>query len=249
MHLTNRILLCLRGLKIALWDTQVRGKGRVTKMENKELILRHQPHIYQDLREPFSIRYIGCSVFREPQRSSSFPKWFVEPRSGEAIIEYAIYYDYDIQHLYELEHIWVAVDEADQVTDCWCSFHGLRLRAAGWQGMQWEDGHPVLYAQPGKHAFMPEPTMFEMFPDLELYRCCNEYCGGGLLIPAMFAGEMETNPEQDQKIRQYIRDHFSFMPSMEFKLEELREEQFISWAELREKIPQLVSKQLELIQG
>lgn len=217
-------------------------------MENKEFVLRHQPHIYQDLQEPFPVRYIGYSVFREPQQSSSFPKWFVVPKMEETIIEYAIYYDYDIQHLYELEHIWVAVDQADHATDCWCSFHGLRFQPSLWQGMQWENGHPVLYAQPGKHAFLPEPTMFQMFLDLNLYRSCKENCGGGLLIPAMFAGKMKTNSEQDQQICQYIRAHFSFTPSMKFKREELRENQFISWEELREKIPQLVAQQLNLIQ-
>ena len=35
------------------------------------------------------------------------------------LIEYAVYMDYDIQHLYELEHMWVAVGEdGTTVKDC-----------------------------------------------------------------------------------------------------------------------------------
>lgn len=120
----------------------------------KELVLRYSPHIYRDQNDPFPVRYVGCTVFTQAARSVSFPKWFVDPQNEGAavIIEYAIYYDYDIQHLYDLEHIWVAIDEKGKPVNCWCSFHGMRLRAAGVSAFRLEGEHPVLYAQPGKYA-------------------------------------------------------------------------------------------------
>lgn len=81
------------------------------------LALAYQPYIQKDLNEPFPIRYFGYTVFRDREPSPSFPKLTLDPSElGAAyIIEYAVYYDYDIQHLYDLEHVWVAVDQAGTV--------------------------------------------------------------------------------------------------------------------------------------
>ena len=48
-------------------------------------------------------------------------------KNGETVIEYAFFWDYDIQHMYDLEHIWVTVDSAGQICGCQASFHGQRL--------------------------------------------------------------------------------------------------------------------------
>lgn len=219
-------------------------------MEQKQwdALLRHQPYIFRDLSEPFPVRYIGCSVFTRPGRSASFPKWFIDPgwSGAEMILEYAVYYDYDIQHLYDLEHIWVAVDGKDAVLDCWCSFHGMRLRASGLACFQWEDGHPVLYAQPGKHAMLPSPELFALHP--QFATACAEDAGGGLLIPGFLEDVLTTDPVRDEKIRQYIRTRYSFTPSMRFCREQLKTEQFISWQALLEKIPRLIEQQLKCIE-
>lgn len=213
----------------------------------KELILRYQPHIYRDCKDPFPIRYVGCTVFTEKQRSESFPKWVVDPAAAgaQAIIEYAIYYDYDIQHMYDLEHIWVAVDADGKVVDCWCSFHGMRLRAAGVNSFRLEGAHPVLYSQPGKHAMQPHPELFELHP--QLHTACTVDAGGGLLIPSMLAGAVQTNDSLDARINGHIRKNYTFVPSMEFVREQLAAEQFVSWPELLEIIPQLIREQVGAI--
>ncbi len=215
--------------------------------QQRETALRYRPHIYKDSRDPFPVRYIGCTVFTEKQRSESFPKWEVDPAAAgvQAIIEYAIYYDYDIQHMYDLEHIWVGVGAGGEVVDCWCSFHGMRLRAAGISTFRLEGTHPVLYSQPGKHAMLPHPELFELHPGL--HSACTQGAGGGLLIPSMLSGRVATNVGQDKRISEYIRKNFTFIPSMKFVPEQLVPEQFISWKELLERIPQLIGEQLELI--
>lgn len=213
----------------------------------REMILRYRPHIYKDCREPFPIRYVGCTIFTEKARSESFPKWAPDPAAAgaQAIIEYAIYYDYDIQHLYDLEHIWVAVDAAGAVADCWCSFHGMRLRAAGSAAFRVEETHPVLYAQPGKHAMLPEPSLFALYP--QLYSACMAEAGGGLLLPAFLADSVKTDNALDGKIASHIRTHYSFEPAMEFVPENMEPEQFLSWPALLARIPQLIAEQLRLI--
>ena len=213
----------------------------------KELILRYQPYIYKDKLEPFPIRFIGCTIFTEKMRSASFPKWVVDPvkEGADRIIEYAVYYDYDIQHMYDLEHAWVAVDTVGNVIDCWCSFHGMRLRAAGIRMFRMEGAHPILYAQPGKHAMLPHPDLFELHPQFRT--ACTSEAGGGLLLPALLNGAVETNDCLDAKITGYIRGHFSFHPSMEFVREKLMPEQFLSWPELLNRIPELINEQIRII--
>ncbi len=215
----------------------------------RALILRYQPYIYKDKLDPFPIRFVGCTVFSERTHSESFPKWVVDPAEEGAkwIIEYAVYYDYDIQHMYDLEHIWVAVDEKEKVIDCWGSFHGMRLRAAGTRFFKMEGTHPILYAQPGKHAMLPDPELFELHP--RFHMACTTEAGGGILLPALLGGAVESNNELDAKVAEYIRAHFAFQPSLEFVHEQLRPEQFISWPELLKKIPELISKQVQMIHG
>lgn len=215
----------------------------------KELILRYQPYIYHDKLEPFPIRFVGCTVFTERMPSASFPKWVVDPaeEGAKQIIEYAIYYDYDIQHLYDLEHIWVAIDEKEEVIDCWCSFHGMRLREAGVGTFRMEGTHPILYAQPGKHAMLPHPELFELHP--QFHCACTSKAGGGLLLPALLKGAVKTNDCLDGEIAKYICAHYCFQPSLEFEQEKLLEEQFVTWPELLERIPGLILEQLRIITG
>lgn len=216
--------------------------------KERELVLKYQPHIYKDKAEPFPVRYVGCSIFSEEGMSESFPELKIHPQELDAamVIEYAIYYDYDIQHLYDLEHIWVAVGEDGQVMDCWCSFHGMRLRAAGLSVFQVEGTHSVLYEQPGKHAMLPHPDLFELHP--QFHTACNQDAGGGLLIPPMLIGKMHTDEVQDDMICRYICENFTFEPTFEFEREVLAEEQFVSLEELLEKIPKLVKEQVLLIE-
>ncbi len=213
----------------------------------RELILRYQPYVYKDKLDPFPIRFVGCTVFTEKMRSASFPKWVVDPaeEGAKMIIEYAVYYDYDIQHMYDLEHIWVAIDTVGNVIDCWCSFHGMRLRAAGLSMFQMEGTHPILYSQPGKHAMLPHPELFELHPQFR--SACTSEAGGGLLLPALLNGAVETNDCLDAKITEYIRAHYSFYPSMEFVREKLMPEQFLSWPELLSIIPKRIAEQISII--
>src|SRR5690606_40547573 len=71
-----------------------------------------------DRMEPFRPVAVGYHVFYESGPSPSFPR-VVElgepaPARCQAVIEYAFWWDWDIQHLYELEHAWVYVGERSE---------------------------------------------------------------------------------------------------------------------------------------
>ena len=218
------------------------------EMTDYELALAHQPMLYRDLREPFRVRRLGYTVFHQAAPSDSFDGKLIDPAEYGAayVIEYAVYYDFDIQHLYDLEHVWVAVDAQEEVCACLSSFHGMRLCASGLPGVfRAEGGRPVLYTQPGKHALLPSPELFGLHPQSR--SCCREKAGGGLLIKEMFAGRLHTTPEQDGRITRYIRKHFSFDPAWEFVREEVAPEQMIPWEKLAAEIPELVEDALQLM--
>jgi putative hydrolase of the HAD superfamily len=75
-----------------------------------QLALRHAPYIRFDDREPFLPSVVGYTIFRESGASASFPRQIHLDAEVATVIEYAIWWDWDIGHLYELEHVWVYVN-------------------------------------------------------------------------------------------------------------------------------------------
>ena len=71
--------------------------------------------IHCDVQETIPLAAAGYTVFREESRSDSFPKRTVKPEENGLVIEYALYWDFDIQHMYDLEHIWVWVAAGEAV--------------------------------------------------------------------------------------------------------------------------------------
>lgn len=218
---------------------------------DRELALRYLPIILKDEKEPFTIKRIGITVFDQGKaHSRTFPKLHLDRLPGDCklAIEYAIYWDYDIQHMYDLEHIWVGIGQDDTVIECYSSFHGMLVHASGVKDMyRTKDGRPVLYMQPGKHAFMPDPELFGLAPLRD--ESCNVLAGGGLLTPQMFGDRLRTNAEQDGMIRAYIRENFSFKPPWRFIEEGISEDQFTDAGDLLDQIPRFIYEELSRIRG
>src|SRR5690606_3025569 len=128
-----------------------------------ELAARYAPILILDDRERFLPDAVGYRLFRENAPSPSFPREIRLEAPGASLspdvpitlaIEYAIWWDWDIEHLYELEHVWVYVDAGGRPVRVEASWHGewrdLRLGQAG--GAVLEGTRPVVYVKPGKHA-------------------------------------------------------------------------------------------------
>jgi hypothetical protein len=130
----------------------------------RELAVTYAPLIRFDAREPFFPTVAGYTIFTGEADSPSAD--YVVGRSGlprwTQAIEYAIWWDWDITHLYELEHVWSYVDARGELVAAEGSWHGQAraLRLAGGT-LPHKDAHPVVCSQPGKHAFAPAPDWFE----------------------------------------------------------------------------------------
>jgi phosphoglycolate phosphatase-like HAD superfamily hydrolase len=115
------------------------------------LARRHAPRLLLDENEPYAALATGYTVYRGEAQSVS-SKFRIVP-DGACVIEYAIWYDWDIQHLYDLEHVWVHVGHDGAVTRVEASRHGSRRRMVRPDGsLPVRDGRTELYSEPGKHA-------------------------------------------------------------------------------------------------
>ncbi|RPJ40557.1 MAG: hypothetical protein EHM21_14490, partial [Chloroflexi bacterium] len=124
------------------------------------LAARHAPVLYFDANEPFLPLAAGYTLFNQDGPSPSFDRLIeLRPEGQPAAalaIEYAIWWDWDIHHLYELEHVWVYVDEQGQPVRIEGSWHGKFYNIP----LKLENGCAVLLSEPGKHAFAPDASWF-----------------------------------------------------------------------------------------
>lgn len=187
------------------------------KVTERELAETYVPHLRYDRAEPFALQGIGYTLYFESGEGTKSPscrRMITAPPGGTAI-EYAFYYDFDIQHLYDLEHAFVYLDEAGEIVGVESSFHGKFLNSRIEGVTEYEGSHPILYVQPGKHALLPAPEYFQLVIDRDT-ACGREAGRDGFLIAPMFEGRLFTDGERDRKVEDYIRRNYAFAPSWEF---------------------------------
>lgn len=220
--------------------------------EDRLAALAYKPVIMKDKKEPFEITAMGYTVFKETKRSDSFPKRIVKvDESDRYAIEYAVWYDFDIQHLYELEHVWVYVGSDGSVRKVEGSFHGKYLNMVDLDtGKPLLHGgvHPVVYTQPGKHAIVPDPRVIRLIPGW-MESCLEEAGEAGVLVQDMFRDKIHTDDKLQEKTERYIRENYGFVPSMEFEPFTIEDSGIMTWEELKETIPLRVNKQIEKIKA
>ncbi len=217
-----------------------------------ELALRYAPRIRFDVREPFLPLAVGYTVFCEDAASPSYTKGRTvhlsppgEPPATTAI-EYAIWWDWDIGHLYELEHVWVYVDAEGQVVRGEASWHGdyHDMRVNG--SLAIEDGHLVVLSEPGKHAFAPTADWFHDRWTGMLRSPTADLAGlGGVLVAPYFEGQIQKTPLADRLVATYLARH-AFEPSWQFDQQfAFPREMIVPWTALRAWIPRRVNSWLD----
>jgi HAD superfamily hydrolase (TIGR01549 family) len=175
-----------------------------------DLATRYAPIILLDEAEPFPPVAVGYTIFRQPTESPSFPRRLecsvndVPPWA--LAIEYAVWSDWDIGHLYELEHVWTYVGNDGNVVWVEASWHGWQNAMTLADGhIPLEGTHPLVYSQPGKHAFAPTPAWYEEIRDKAIEECGPAAGKDGLLVVSLFAGRLSKPPEADALAARYLR--------------------------------------------
>ena len=215
----------------------------------RDLAARYAPLIYFDHKEPFLPLAVGYTIFTANGDSPSFPRR-IELQSADhapaaCAIEYAIWWDWDIQHLYELEHTWAYVGANGKVVFAEASWHG------GSNAMVLNDGkvrvvtqgggyHPVVYSEPGKHAFAPKPEILINERRVKTLEGCGPRAGtGGLWVTPLFKGilDLRKNPAVDALVTAQLKKH-AFTPAFVWNKKFLvTRDLLIPWQTLFEWVP------------
>lgn len=208
--------------------------------DDHEMALRHAPLIRFDAREPFLPSVVGYTVFRNEEiESPSFPRTLTLPEGAVCGIEYAVWWDWDIQHLYELEHIWVYLDDAEQVIAADASWHGGYHQMVDASGnVPLQDGRVILYSEPGKHAFAPVADWLAEREPITRGGCGIHAGKGGVLVTDLFEGYIDDrNPINNQVVWTYL-ERRTFEPAFTFsRIFDLSQVPHVPWNNLFEWIP------------
>lgn len=190
-----------------------------TVSPDRALAARYAPVLRFDRHEPFFPFLAGYTVFRADAPSPSFPRTVAlrpadQPPAALAI-EYAIWWDWDIEHLYELEHVWVFAGEDERVVHADASYHGEYHRMPPGNGIALDGDHPVLYSEPGKHAFFATVEQARAERNKTLQRCRQTNMAGVHVTP-LFRGIIgDKSPEADALVGRYLRA-LAFTPTFDF---------------------------------
>jgi glycerophosphoryl diester phosphodiesterase len=211
-----------------------------------KLARRYAPVIRFDQREPFLPSALGYTVFRQTAPSPSFPREVPLEAGIATAIEYAIWWDWDIQHLYELEHIWVYVSGDGELVDAEASWHGRFHQMRDENGcLPLHDGRLTLHSEPGKHAFAPSPQWLLQRKAKTLASCGARAGRMGVHVTPLFAGIIQDDRPLNNRLAHTWLERQRFQPSFVFDREfDLRSIAFVPWQSLNQWIPPRVSKLL-----
>lgn len=201
--------------------------------------------------EPFLPSRVGISVLDAPGRSPSARLDITFEPGVAQVIEYAIWWDWDVQHLYELEHIWLKLDSADRIIGVEASAHGGKFAMTSADGgLPLVDGRVTLVSTPGKHAFTANVAEQDKTRELtEL--CCAELAGrGGVLVNDMFRNAIGPLSAADHRaVKRYLQAR-AFAPVFRFgQAVDLAALEMVSWDDLAAWIPGRVRDVLAAIRA
>lgn len=205
------------------------------------LVYEWAPRIRFDAHEPFLPLAVGYTVIQEPQKSPS-SKFQLDPGDG-MLIEYAIWWDWDIEHLYELEHVWVYLDADGQLAKVEASAHGkLRLLADADITQPLEEDRITVFSEPGKHAIALRPEWLLQNKNGTTEKCTTSAGSGGIHTTNPFGAEAFGNPTAlSHRLAKLYMKRQAFTPSFDFsKVVDLRDVVLTTWEKLEQWIPERI---------
>ena len=219
-------------------------------MSELALAARYAPRILFDRHEPFTPLAVGYTIFDADGYSPSFPRCVgLSPigRPPAALaIEYSIWWDWDIQHLYELEHVWTYVNVGGAVVHAEGSWHGDFGTIRRWRDGSlplYNDSHPTVYSQPGKHAFAPtEETFVMVMKDYIRRQCSVQSDKWGLMVKSILEDTITPfkTPETDRLVNAYLKTQ-AFEPAFAWEQPfDVTADMLIPWPTLADWIPKRI---------
>lgn len=208
-----------------------------------DLASRFFPNLFFDSNEPFVPLKIGFSVYTKKLPSDNYlsptfprPLFFIKElleteKDADTIIEYSLWYEADISHLYELEHLWVYINE-NSVIKVEGSRHGLIVNL--------EPSKPI-FVESGKHGHF-QKHLTERIKTYLVYYFANPG-SDGLSIKNILAPELQElkhelslkydNAITTEKISNYLLK-FKSIPLFDFsKKFVIEDNHLIPWEDFK----------------
>lgn len=225
--------------------------GTEQNKASQNLAALYAPIIRLDENEPFRPLAAGYTIFHQDTDSPSFNRTIrLKSRKLKAdqVIEYAIWWDWDINHLYDLEHIWVYLDQDGRPVKVEGSWHGEVIDLATNGRLPLKETHPFVYAAPGKHAFAPDITHFQQ-RHAKVPELIARFVGAmGIVQNGLFKGHFHRSPPVDRLIHTYLHRSV-FEPSWNYSRDfTFTEEMLVPWPALRQWIPRRVKGLIQFLQ-
>ncbi len=217
-----------------------------------DMAARYAPHIRLDNFEPFQPLVTGYSFIQRDGPSPSFERHI---RLGTAwgrankVIEYAIWWDWDINHLYELEHIWVYLGRKNEIIRVEGSWHGEVKDLSQGARLTFDNDHPVILAEPGKHAFGLSISAFKAYQN-KVPEMTSRYAGAhGTFLTSSLKDNIRRTPPGDRLVQTYL-SRFAFTPSWRYSQTpvSLENKLLVPWPLLRDWIPDRVNAWLKYLE-
>ena len=188
--------------------------------------------------EPFLPSRVGVTVFQQPGRSPSAPLDITFAPGASRVIEYAIWWDWDIQHLYELEHIWLHLDSDDSVVAVEASSHGGKHAMLADGTLPLEHGRITLFSAPGKHALSADAAGQARIWAATVLACGDLAGRDAILVNDMFAAALSGLTAADHRaVKRHLQAQ-AFAPSRRFEQRvDLAAFDLVGWSELAAWIP------------
>ncbi len=172
------------------------------------------------------------------------------------VIEYAIFYLTDIQHVYDLEHVWVYLDKNDNPLAVRGTQHGMVVYLYGFhKPVNMKNGHPILIVSPGKHAHYTNANQLHA----KILTAANRNPGTNGMYRIQFFTNEEWKEVQKVypgkiKLRLYYDINYSYTPSFRFRTYLIPKRsntrkfgQLVPWDDLRSFIPKTIISHLKHI--
>lgn len=168
------------------------------------------------------------------------------------VLEYAVFYESDIGHIYDLEHVWVYLDGKNQIIGIKATRHGMiSVQYPTPASIRYYKGHPIMFVSPGKHSYYTNPSQMQK---KYLSHACNRPCTSILDIHFFFRPEWDMIKKHypgKNTIKIAYQNHYCFEPSFRFTKYMIPHSGygsiFTPWSDLEKEIPTLLINFLKKI--
>ena len=214
------------------------------------LARRHRPILMMDENEPYQPVAMGYTIFEKKAQSPS-SKFQVVPKGG-AVIEYAIWYDWDIQHMYDLEHVWVYLGETGTIVELQASRHGKRIAMTpGCDALMLKGDRPQLYCEAGKHAHWASQEEMAKGAGIYLLAMCTDMAGlHGVHRGNVFCRDGHITPSPlAHRLARLKAKADAFVPAFIFSPADDQAVKLVPWQDLERWIPRRVEQLMADLPG